>query len=195
MKNSKRWIYLVSAALASAGCDSGEGGIPVSVLNDVKESAPSKKPSSAQESKLRTEAADQVVLSSALQNGWNNWSWAKYQLVNGELKVQIKKPWEGVFFEHTPQPVSNFSELRFTIKNGPQDINTLQVKARVNTRPLAGFALPALKANETRSFQVTLGELGVTDENFDGIMIQCQETGSYSVENVLFKKAPASALN
>lgn len=63
----------------------------------------------------------------------------------------------------------------------------------MNTRPLAGFALPVVKANETKSFQVTLGELGVTDENFDGIMIQCQETGSYSVENVLFKKVPAAA--
>lgn len=183
-------ILLSAVAFAATGCRGDDTGLPgesVSTVKGPEISAATEKLPLTSAVNVDADTEDQSILSDRLDNGWENWSWAKTKAKAGTLHVQIRKAWEGVFFEHIPQASSRFSELDFTIENGPQDLAVFQLRARVNDRPLAAFMLSEVKANETKKYRVTLAQAGLSDENFDGFMIQTADTGTFVVKDVLLK--------
>jgi hypothetical protein len=183
-------ISVCLVPLALAGCDRSDAGLPeadVSTLKDPKVVLNSENLPLTSSVDVDKNSSDQQILSSHLVNGWNNWTWAPNKLVGGELRVTVTKPWDGVYFAHAAQPSSQFASLEFKFKNGPKDINFIQARARVNGRPLAPYGLPGILANKTKIYKVSLAQLGLNDESFDGFFLQTKEMTTYTIEDVLLK--------
>jgi len=177
---------LLLLGIAMAGCENA--GEPEALADGslaVSASPPQDTLPQARARNVEVGTADQVILGSSLENEWANWSWAPNKLVPGGIQVHLNRHWQGVFFAHElPQSSAEFSALRFTIEAGPQDLANMEVRARVNNRPLAEFYLPTVHAHETKTFKISLAQLGLNGEDFDGFTIQADDLVSFTVKDV-----------
>ena len=128
-------------------------------------------------------AADQSVYSGKLENGWQNWSWAKVKL--GKTISVDSKDWQGVYFHHAAMK-STFKSVTFRVDGGKAGGQRLQLRATVNGKPLKEAFLPVLKPGWT-TITVQFKSLGLTGQVFDGFWIQAQKATTYQVADVVLK--------
>src|SRR6185436_21135081 len=67
-------------------------------------------------------AAPMIIYDTALQSGWQNWSWAKTELsleVGGSARKPIKVeagPWQALYLHHDPVSTSGYARLQMLIQ-------------------------------------------------------------------------------
>jgi len=122
--------------------------------------------------------ADQIIYNGALQNGWENWSWATVNLENtspvytgnsNSISVTCAG-YSALYLEDTPFNPSPYNSLAFWI-NGGTGGQSLTVYALTNGATLNAFTLNA-PTNSWQYIVVPLSALGLTSQtNTDGFWI------------------------
>lgn len=123
-------------------------------------------------------AADQSIYATKLDNGWQVWGWAKITQAPRVITVNCQKAWEAIYFHHDPQA--------FSFKISASSGDRIQLRATVNKQPLKECFLPALKGG-SQQITVTMKQLGLTGQNFDGLWIQAQKAETFKVSEVVLK--------
>jgi hypothetical protein len=129
--------------------------------------------------------ADQIVYDDALENGWQNYSWATVNFANtspihgGSDSISVSSAgYQALYVHHTAQFASLFTNITFWI-NGGSGGQRVNVQATSNGIPQTAVALAALPANSWRQETVSLASLGVANiSTFDGFWIQVQSAGT-----------------
>lgn len=132
--------------------------------------------------------ADQAIYSDALQNGWQNWSWAVVAESTSAAHSGTKSfavtadEWEAIYLHHEAQDASGFTNLVFWIHGGAAGGQQLQVQATLNGVAQTAVQIPALTANQWREVKVSLESLGIAGAgNFDGFWIQSRVNATQPV--------------
>ena len=103
-----------------------------------------------------TASADQIIYNDALQNGWQNYSWATVNFAtpspvhSGSDSISVTcSPWSGLFFGYPAFNPSSYTNLSFWINGGPAGGQYVQVQAVTSggAAVAAGLALGPLAAN------------------------------------------------
>lgn len=123
--------------------------------------------------------ADQIIYDDALQNGWQNYSWATVNFANpapvhgGADSISVSSSgYQALYFHHAAQAGSQFTNVTFWI-NGGSGGQAVQVQGTINGAAQAAVTLAALPANAWRKETISLAALGVaTASAFDGFWIQ-----------------------
>src|SRR5579862_3554133 len=129
--------------------------------------------------------SDQSVYSTKLDNGWQDWSWAKVVKSGKNLDVTAKA-WQGLYFYHTPQKASEYARISFKVNGGKVGGQRLQVMATVNKKPVKEAHLAPLKPGWT-TVTVTMKSLGLAGKDFDGFWVQAQQGTVFQVSEVVLK--------
>lgn len=122
-------------------------------------------------------AQDQAIYSDALENGWQNWSWASVSFSAtspvhaGAKSIAVAADgWEAVYLHHDAIDSSGFSAVSFWIHGGATG-SRVQLQAL-----LSGQAQPAFAITPTADWQqvtVSLSALGAANKpDLDGFWIQ-----------------------
>ena len=125
-------------------------------------------------------ATDQVIFDDALQNGWQNWSWAAVDLnqvatVHGGTKAiaVTVDAWEGLYLAHDAMDSTGFTNLAFWIHGGSGGGQRLQVQAILGTAAQSAWSIPTLPANTWQRISVPLATLSAANAlDFTGFWIQ-----------------------
>jgi hypothetical protein len=124
-----------------------------------------------------------VAYDDGLQNGWQNWSWAKVQLAlpaGGAKPIKVEgDAWSALALHHDAFSTQGFSKLTFSINGGASGGQALTIKAMVDGKPVDSTFQIVAKAKTWALVEVPLKELGVEGKTIDGIAVQGQAT-SYS---------------
>ena len=112
--------------------------------------------------------ADQLIYDDALQNDWQNQSWATVDFNHTTTKHSGTKSisvtaggYQAVSFWHSAQSAGSFSGFSFWIHGGTAGGQTLQVVALTNTVELPAVAIPAPVAGTWQQVTVSFASLGV----------------------------------
>jgi alpha-L-arabinofuranosidase len=124
--------------------------------------------------------SNQSVYSDALDNGWQNWSWASVNLSNsapvhsGSASISVNAgAYQALYLHHDAFDSSLYTSLVFWINGGPTGGQLLQVQAELSGTAQTVVTLPALAANTWQQFTIPLASLGVQSKpNLDGFWIQ-----------------------
>jgi hypothetical protein len=128
--------------------------------------------------------ADQIVYDDALENGWQNWSWATVNFANtspvhsGVNSINVSSTnYQALYVHHTAMNGSLFTNLTFWI-NGGSGGQVVQVQATINGTAQSPVMLVPLPVNSWRQETISLTALGVAASTaFDGFWIQAQNPG------------------
>lgn len=122
----------------------------------------------------------EVVYSSSLQNGWEDWSWAADNLANtspvltncsDSISVSCTN-WTAFALHQTPGPSAPYADLTLWLNGGPSGGQVLSVTGSLDWVGQTLYTLPALAANTWKQFTIPLSAIGVAGQtNFDGIWI------------------------
>jgi hypothetical protein len=128
---------------------------------------------------LRAATTNSDVYSDALQNGWENWSWAQTAAssspVHGGTKslAVIADAWEAAYFHNGSLDASLYTTLTFWIHGGTSGGQLLLVQGLSAGNARSSVNIPPLTANTWQQITVSLTQLGVADDPaFDGFWIQ-----------------------
>ncbi|MGA9780229.1 MAG: hypothetical protein WBS33_18380 [Verrucomicrobiia bacterium] len=122
--------------------------------------------------------ADQIIYNGALQNGWENWSWATVNFTNtspvytgNSYSISVTcGGYSALYLENNPFNPSLYSSLAFWI-NGGAGGQSLTVFALTNGTPLNAYTFTA-PTNSWQHIVVPLSALGLTSQtNADGFWI------------------------
>lgn len=121
-----------------------------------------------------------VVYDDALQNGWQNWSWATVNLNNsspvhgGTHSISVTAGnWSALYFDVSAMSTSQITNLSFWINGGSSGGQTVQVQAILGSSAQTAVALDALPKNAWRQINLSMSALGVANaQNFTGFWIQ-----------------------
>jgi hypothetical protein len=122
-------------------------------------------------------AAPMIIYDTALQSGWENWSWAKTELsleVGGSARKPIKVeagPWQALYLHHEPVSTAGYSRLQLLIQGSAPD-GQVRILALVNGKPVGDGHLLKLGNTGWTKVGTPLAELGVEDQAIDGIWVQ-----------------------
>jgi hypothetical protein len=115
--------------------------------------------------------ADQVIFDEALQNAWQNWSWATVNTANtspahgGGKSISITMgAWQALYLAHSAVDGRSYTNLAFWAHGGATGRQRVRVQA-IGTGGAAigtGITLAALPANAWAKFSLSLTALGVT---------------------------------
>lgn len=129
-------------------------------------------------------AQDLVVYDDALENGWQDYSWATVSYTNtspvhsGSKSISVKDPgttYEALYLHHTAFNPSAYQSLSFWIYPTASGTNALQVQATLNGNPQTAVSLTFTTAqvNHWQQETITLSSLHVSGSaTFDGFWIQ-----------------------
>jgi hypothetical protein len=124
-----------------------------------------------------------VAYDDGLQNGWQNWSWAKVQLAvpaGGAKPIKVEgDPWSALALHHDAFSTQGLSKLTFSINGGTNGGQALLIKAMVDGKPVDSNFQIVAKAKTWALVEVPLKDLGVEGKTIDGISVQGQ-ANSYS---------------
>jgi len=125
--------------------------------------------------------ADLPVYTDALQNGFENWSWATVDLANaspvhsGAASIKVTaKGWEA-FRVHATAPIAtaSYSSLTFWINGGAAGGQPLSLQATVNGNAQTAVDLGMAAANSWKQYTISMAALGLAGQaSFDGFWIQ-----------------------
>lgn len=129
--------------------------------------------------------SNQTIYTDALQNGWQNWSWATVDLANasphnsGSSSISVSSTsWQALYLHHDAQSGSGFSNLTFWINGGSSGGQVVQVQATRGPVSQPGVVLAPLPINNWRQESISMTALGVASvSDFDGFWIQVQNSG------------------
>jgi Glycoside hydrolase family 44 len=123
---------------------------------------------------------NEVIYSSSLQNGWQNWSWASVNLActspvltgyADSISVSCTN-YTALYLHQSPADSTPFTNLTFWLNGGASGGQVLSVTGTLNGGNQTVYTLPALAANTWTQFTVSLASMGVADSaDFDGIWI------------------------
>ena len=124
--------------------------------------------------------ADQLIFTDALQNGWENWSWAATDLNNitpghgGIRSIKVTADaWQALYLHHSAQNAAEFRAATLWLNGGASGGQQLQLQALTNGVPIVATNLPPLPANTWREFTVSFAALGLANQqDFDGFYLQ-----------------------
>lgn len=119
-----------------------------------------------------SKAGSQIIFDSALENGWGNQSWAKFDFNNTSpvhggtksIKITVARGYDALSLRHAPFKGSTFAFLSFWINGGPTGGQQLRVFAVANGKPLNlnPNPLPVLNKNSWEHVVIPLSALDVT---------------------------------
>jgi len=126
--------------------------------------------------------ADQIVYGDALENGWQNWSWAKVNLANpspvhsGQYSISVSTTnYEALYLEISATSSSLYTNLTFWISGGPTGGQAVQVNGLLNGVSQAAVSIGPLPTNTWRQVTISLAALGVANQpDFTGFWLQSQ---------------------
>ena len=129
--------------------------------------------------------ADQIVYDDALQNGWQNWSWAPVNLANtspvhsGKYSISVTASnYEALYLDIGATDSSQFTNLTFWVNGGPAGGQAVHLQG-ILAAPQAAVEIGPLPANAWRQVTVSLAELGVANQpNFTGFWLQVDSAGA-----------------
>src|SRR2546427_2071600 len=146
--------------------------------------------------------ADQSIFDDALQNAWENWSWAAVNLTNaapahgGTKSISVTPDaWEAIYLHHPAFDSSPFTNLTFWIHGGNTGGQRLQVQGLLSGSAQTAVNIGPLAANTWQQVTLSLAALGVANQpNLDGFWIQ-DRTGTsqptFYVDDVSLIAGPA----
>ena len=118
-----------------------------------------------------------VIYDTALQSGWQNWSWAKTELsvgITGSARVPIKVeagPWQALYLHHDAFSTGNYTRLTMLIQGTAPD-GQVRVMALVDGKAVGDGHLVKLSNSGWTRVGTPLADLGVENANIDGIWVQ-----------------------
>ena len=123
---------------------------------------------------------NQTIYADALQNSWDNWSWAQVNLNNtapthnGTASASVNAAaYQAIYFHHSSFSTANFTQLSFWIHGGANGGQQLQVQATSNNAPFNAVAIAPLAANSWQQITISLAALGLNASSaMDGFWIQ-----------------------
>lgn len=145
---------------------------------------------------------DVAAYDDALQNSWQNWSWASTNINSttfvhsGTKSTSITETsaYGGYYLHHDAYDSSLYRTVSFWIHGGASGGQQLQVMATVNGVSQVAYTLPTLPANTWQQFVVPLSKLGVPARgDFDGFWIQGRVNSinpTYYVDDVSLNSTP-----
>lgn len=117
------------------------------------------------------------IYSTQLENGWQDWSWAKSER-GIEIEGSPRKPirveaggYQALYLHHEPITLTGFSKLRFLLQ-GSKPGGKVKVLALAGGKPVNDGATLELKADGWTDVQLPLDRLGAADKPIDGFWIQ-----------------------
>ena len=120
------------------------------------------------------QTANGAIYGTQLENGWQDWSWAKVER-GLEIEGSARKPirveagaYQALFLHHDPMPLTGFSKLRFLLQ-GSQPGGKVKVTLLSEGKPINDGALLTLKNDGWTDVQLPLAGLGGADKPIDGI--------------------------
>ena len=149
-----------------------------------------------------TAKADQALYDDALENGWQNWSWATVNLANtspvhsGLHSISVLTTnYQALYFHNTAFDPSAFTNLTFWINGGSTGGQLLQVQAVLNGSAVAsGILLAPLTANTWQQINAPMsGLVSSSQAQIDGLWIQERGTSLqpvFCVDDVTLQSAP-----
>ena len=127
-------------------------------------------------------SATLTVYDDALQNGWDDWSWATHSttqtaVVHAGTRAISWEPdgWQGVQFQHPPLAAVSYASVRFW-HNGAGGNQAVRLVVTLGATQRGEKALTPLPAGWTQ-VTVTLAEMGITGGSFDRIVFQAGTAG------------------
>ena len=129
-------------------------------------------------------AQDQVVYDNALENGWQDYSWATVSFVNttpvhaGSDSISVVDPttqYEAFYLHHNAFDDSAYQSLSFWIYPTKSGSNQLLVQATLSGtgQTVIDLSFTAVQAKAWQQITLSLASLGVANKtNFDGFWIQ-----------------------
>lgn len=130
-------------------------------------------------------AADQDIFTDALQNGWQDWSWAAVTMTNttpvqsGARSIRVSAgAWEALYLQHPAQDAGAFRAVTFWVNGGATGGQLVWLRGLAGGNPVLSTNLPPLPTNAWQQITVSFATLGLTNQsNFDGFYLQ-ERTGS-----------------
>src|SRR5208282_835758 len=132
-----------------------------------------------------TARADQIIYDDALENGWQNWSWATVNLANtspvhsGSDSISVTAnntptSWQSLYLDISAMNTSSFTNLTFWI-NGGTGGQAVQVQGILGSTAQTPVQIGPLPANSWQQVTLSLSALGVANQaNFTGFWLQAE---------------------
>ena len=129
--------------------------------------------------------ADQIIYDDALENGWQNWSWATVNLANaspvhsGSYSISVtanNNPtnWQALYLDISAMNTSGFTNLVFWV-NGDSGGQQVQVQGLLGSSAQSAVQIGPLPTNSWRQVTLSLSALGVANQaNFTGFWLQAE---------------------
>jgi hypothetical protein len=122
-------------------------------------------------------AAPMIIYDTALQSGWQNWSWAKTELsvdIPGSARkpIQVEAgPWQAMYLHHDALSTTGYEKLDLLIHGSAPD-GQVRIMALIGGKPVGdGHTLKLSNTGWTRVV-TPLADLGVEDQTIDGVWVQ-----------------------
>jgi hypothetical protein len=126
--------------------------------------------------------ADQIIYDDALENGWQNWSWAAVNLANtspvysGSDSISVTSTnWQALYLSVAAMSSSPFTNLTFWINGGPNGGQQVRVAGILGGSAQSPVQLAPLPKNSWQQVTLSMSALGVANQpNFTGFWIQVE---------------------
>ena len=124
--------------------------------------------------------ADQPIFLDALQNDWEDWSWAATDVNNAapvhggirSIKVTANA-WEALYLHRPAQNAAAFHAVTFWLHGGATGGQQLLLQGLTNGVPVVATNLPPLTANAWREFTISFAALKLVNQpDFNGFYLQ-----------------------
>lgn len=152
-----------------------------------------------------TTRADQIIYDDALENGWQDWSWATVSLAStnpvhsGSDSISVTadnsaSDWQALYLSVPAMDVSGFTNLAFWINGGSTGGQQVQVQALLGNAVQPAIQIGPLPANSWKQVNLSLSALGVEDApNFTGFWLQAEGNSpvpTFYVDDIALQSGP-----
>jgi hypothetical protein len=126
--------------------------------------------------------ADLIVYDDALENGWQNWSWATVNLANpspvysGADSISVTASnYSALYLDVGATDSSQFTNLTFWVNGGAKGGQAVQIQGLLDGSPQSPVQIGPLPTNSWRQVTLSMSALGVADQpNFTGFWLQIE---------------------
>jgi hypothetical protein len=126
--------------------------------------------------------ADEIIYDGALENSWENWSWATVNLANtspvysGSDSISVTASnWSALYLDVAATESSPFTNLTFWINGGANGGQQVQVQGILGGTAQPPVQIGPLPTNSWQQVTLSLSALGVANQpNFTGFWIQIE---------------------
>lgn len=130
--------------------------------------------------------ADQIIYDDALENSWQDWSWATVNLANtspvhsGSDSISVTASnWSGLYLDIAATDASQFTNLIFWINGGSKGGQAVQAQGILGSTAQSPVQIGPLPTNSWRQVTLSMSALGVANQpNFTGFWLQVETTNA-----------------